>query len=395
MTKKLLIIAFAGLSSTMAFAADLYVRNSGTGGAYSTVSAAITAASDGDRIIIQPKANGDAYTENLIINKSLTFVSETNYSRYFIKGTITINPAAGRVITISNLTSGNYTINDVTVNGPASGGRTTINLWNCDLNNVYANQSNVTTNISGCIVRGALNFSHGRATANKAQFITIRSNSNLQESYMATSDVEVYGNIVENVMSYTQPFYDFKLYNNFCSRISVHGIKTGGSNEIINNTIYDTSAGDVAPLWISMNNSTSTGNIAIMNNAISFVIGQTNSCISNNSTNVNITASYNLSTNPFVIDGTMTQSNNSGSVNMNFSNTAYTVTGMNVNAGNPDVKYTDLDLTRNDAGHYGGSNSWANYWPVNVGNKPQVNYLATPRTISGGTLNINGSGFSK
>ncbi len=39
MTKKLLIIAFAGLSSTMAFAADLYVRNGGAGGAYSTVSA--------------------------------------------------------------------------------------------------------------------------------------------------------------------------------------------------------------------------------------------------------------------------------------------------------------------------------------------------------------------
>ena len=91
----------------------------------------------------------------------------------------------------------------------------------------------------------------------------------------------------------------------------------------------------------------------------------------------------------------MNQSNNSGSVNMNFSETAFTVTGMNVNAGNPDVSYTDLDLTRNDAGHYGGSNSWANYWPANADTKPQVNYLVTPRIISGGTLNINGSGFSK
>ncbi|MBP2619674.1 hypothetical protein [Chryseobacterium jejuense] len=395
MTKKLLIIAFTGLSSTMAFAADLYVRNGGTGGAYSTVSAAITAASDGDRIIIQPKTNGAAYVENLTINKSLTFVSETNYSKYFVQGTITINPAAGRVVTINNLSSGNFTIYNVVASGPTTGGRTTLNLLNCDLNNVYANQSNVTTNTSGCIVRGALNFSHGRATANKAQFITVRSSSNIQESYMATSDVEVFGNIVDDVLSYTQPFYDFKFYNNFSGRISVHGIKNGGSNEIINNSIYSTVSGDVAPLWISLNNNTGTGNIAIMNNAISFVIGQTNACIQTYSTNVNITASYNLSTNPFVTDGTMTQSNNSGSVNMNFSNTAYTVTGMNVNAGNPDVKYTDLDLTRNDAGHYGGSNSWSNYWPANVGNKPQVNYLATPRTISGGTLNINGSGFSK
>ncbi|REC62479.1 hypothetical protein DRF65_10325 [Chryseobacterium pennae] len=377
----------------MAFAADLYVRNGGTGGAYSTVGAAITAASDGDRIIIQPKTNGTAYVENLTINKSLTFVSETNYNKYFIQGTITINPAAGRVITISNLTSGNYTINDVTVNGPSSGGRTTLNLLNCDLNNVYAHQSNVTTNISGCIVGGILTFSHGIATANKAQFISVRSNT--QDTSIASSDVEVYGNIVENVLTHTQSTYNFKFHNNFCARIAVHAIKTGGSNEIINNTIYDTSAGDLAPFYISYNNNTITGDIAIMNNAVSFVVGQTNACIQNNSNNINVTASYNVFTNPFVTQGNITQNNNSGSVNMNFNNTTYTVTGMNVNAGNPDVKYTDLDLTRNDAGHYGGSNSWANYWPANVGNKPQVNYLATPRTISGGTLNINGSGFSK
>lgn len=393
MTKKLLIIAFAGLSGTMAYAADLYVRNGGTGGAYSTVSAAITAASDGDKIIIQPKTNGAAYVENLIINKSLTFVSETNYTKYFIQGTVTINSAAGRSVTISNLTSGNYTINDILVNGPTSGGRTTINLWNCDLNNVYTNQANITTNISGSTVRGVLNFSHGRATANKAQFINVRSST--QDSSIATSHVEVYGNIIENVFSYNQPSYDFRFYNNFCARVSVNGIKTGGSNEIVNNTIYDPNPGDVAPLWISLNSNTGTADILIMNNAVSFVIGQTNACIQNNSANANITATYNVFTNPFVIQGNMNQSNNSGSVNMNFNNTTYTLTGMNVNAGNPDINYTDLDLTRNDAGHYGGSNSWANYWPANVGTKPQINYLLTPRTMGAGTLNISGSGFSK
>lgn len=393
MTKKLLIVAFAGLSSTMAFAADLYVRNGGTGGAYSTVSAAITAASDGDRIIIQPKTNGDPYIENLTINKSLTFVSETNYSRYFIKGTIAINPAVGRVVTISNLTSGNYTINDITASGPTSGGRTTINLLNCDLNNVYTNQINTTTNISGCTVRGSINFTHGRVTANKAQFIAVYALA--ADTSPATSDVEIYGNAIDNVLSYTQTSYVFKIYNNFCSRISVHGIKAGSFNEIINNTVYDPNIGDVAPLYISLNSNTITGNIAIMNNAVSFAVGQTNACIQNNSTNATVTASYNVFTNPFVTQGNMTQSNNSGSVNMNFDNVAYTVTGMNANAGNPDVSYTDLDLTRNDAGHYGGSNSWANYWPANADTKPQVNYLVTPRIISGGTLNINGSGFSK
>ena len=132
-----------------------------------------------------------------------------------------------------------------------------------------------------------------------------------------------------------------------------------------------------------------------MNNAISFVVVQTNACIQNPGNVANITASYNVSTNAFVTEGTITQSNNSGAVNMNFNNVDYTVTGGNVNAGNPATAYTDLDLTRNDAGHYGGSNSWANYFPIDSGGRPQVNYLVTPRSISSGTLNVTGSGYSK
>ncbi|MCS3531288.1 hypothetical protein [Chryseobacterium sp. JUb7] len=391
MTKKLLTIALTGLFSTTAFAADLYVRNGGAGGSYSTVSAAITAAADGDRIIIQPKTNGTAYVENLTINKSLTFVSETIYNRYFIQGTITINPAVGRVVNISGLSSGNFTIYNVVASGPTTGGRTTINLYNCYLNNVATNQANTTTNISGSTVSGGISFSHGRVTANKAQSISISSTAT--DTSPATTDIEVYGNKSDFGITHSQSNYNFKLYNNFCRGVFVYAIKTGSSNEIINNTIYDPYGGDVPPFFINLNNG-NTGNIAIINNAASFVVGQTNVCIKNNN-NATVTASYNLFTNPFVTDGAMTQSNNSGSVNMNFDNTNYTISGMNANAGNPDVSYTDLDLTRNDAGHYGGSNSWANYWPTDSGGKPQVNYLQTPRTISSGTLNITGSGFSK
>lgn len=392
MTKKLLTIVFTGLFSTTAFAADLYVRNAGAGGAYSTVSAAITAASDGDRIIIQPKTNGTAYVENLTINKSLTFVSETIYNKYFIQGTITINPAAGRVVNISSLSSGDFSIYNITASGPTTGGRTTINLYNCYLNNVFTNKTNTTTNISGSNVRGSLVFSHGRITANKAQSIV--ANTIEIDTTPATTDIEVYGNKSDFSIENSQPNYNFKFYNNFCSGFYVFSLKSGSSNEIINNTDYKPNAGDVAPFFINLNIA-NAGNINIMNNAASFVVGQTSACIQNNSNTAVVTATYNVFTNPFVTQGSMTQSNNSGSVNMNFNNTDYTISGMNANAGNPDVSYTDLDLTRNDAGHYGGSNSWANYWPTDSGGKPQVNYLLTPRTISSGTLNITGSGFSK
>lgn len=394
MKKKLLLIAIAGLFTSMANAADLYVRASGANGAYTTVSAAITAAANGDRIIIQPKTDGSAYVENLTINKSLTFVSETNYNKYFIRGTININPAAGRVVTISNLNSGSFTIYNVIATGPTTGGRTTINLFNCNLNNVDTTPANTTTNMSGCTVGGYVFFSHGRITGNRVQRMTAYNTSS--DTSLAADDVEIIGNSASSVIANQQTSYNFKFYNNFTSGFGVYATKAGGSNEIVNNTVYEPNGGDVAPIYITGNgNPGSGGNVAIMNNAISFVVAQTNACIYSDNI-ATVTASYNVSTNAFVVEGTITQSNNTGSVNMNFDNTAYTVTGGNVNAGNPAVQYTDLDLTRNDAGHYGGSNSWANYFPADNGGRPQVNYFITPRTIlSTSTLNVSGSAYSK
>lgn len=394
MKKQLLLIAIAGLFTSMANAADLYVRASGANGAYTTVSAAITAAANGDRIIIQPKTDGSAYIENLTINKSLTFVSETNYNKYFIRGTININPAAGRVVTISNLNSGSFTIYNVIATGPTTGGRTTINLFNCNLNNVDTTPANTTTNMSGCTVGGYVFFSHGRMTGNRVQRMTAYNTSS--DTSLAADDVEIIGNSASSVIANQQTSYNFKFYNNFTSGFGVYATKAGGSNEIVNNTVYEPNGGDVAPIYITGNgNPGSGGNVAIMNNAISFVVAQTNTCIYSDNI-ATVTASYNVSTNAFVVEGTITQSNNTGSVNMNFDNTAYTVTGGNVNAGNPAVQYTDLDLTRNDAGHYGGSNSWANYFPADNGGRPQVNYFITPRTIlSTSTLNVSGSAYSK
>lgn len=395
MNKQLFFIAIASLVTSIASATDLYVRNLGAGGAYATVSAAIAAASDGDRIIIKPKTTGTgAYVENLTINKSLTFVSETIYNRYFIQGSINIIPQAGRVVTISGLSSGNFTIYNITVAAPTTGGRTTVNLLNCDLNNVDTTQANTTTNMSGCAVSGYVFFSHGRLTGNQVQRINAYNTS--ADSVLAADEVEIIGNSASFPITNQQSSYSFKMYNNFTTGFNIYGSKPNSANEIINNTIYDPNGGDVAPIYITGNGDPgSGGNIAIMNNAISFVVVKTNFCIQSDNI-ATVTASYNVSTNAFVTEGNITQSNNTGAVNMNFDNTFYTVTGGNVNAGNPALIYTDLDLTRNDAGHYGGSNSWENYWPADGGGMPQVNYLVTPRAIlNANTLNVTGSGYSK
>ena len=145
MKKQLLFIAIAGFFSSMANAADLYVRDLGAGGAFPTISAAIAQASDGDRIIIRPKSGGVAYVENLSINKSLSFVSETNFSKYILQGAITITPAPGRTVTINNVQiSGNGLIS---IPEETLVGRTTLNLLNSSTSGGHTSQVNATLNM--------------------------------------------------------------------------------------------------------------------------------------------------------------------------------------------------------------------------------------------------------
>ena len=69
-------------------AADIYVNSSGQAGTYTTISSAITASSNGDRILISPY---NSYEENLTIDKSLTISSSVSGNDYNLSGDIVVN----------------------------------------------------------------------------------------------------------------------------------------------------------------------------------------------------------------------------------------------------------------------------------------------------------------
>lgn len=196
MKKQLLFIAIAGLFANLSSAADLYVRENGANGAYSTVTAAITASANGDRIIIKPKAAGAAYIENLTINKSLTFVSETTYQKYKLQGTIVVTPLAGRVVTIHNADAGSLSIS-----GTTTGGRTTLNVFNSMLVFFDAAQINATANLSGCSVQNEAIFSHGKFTGNILGSVFV---GHTADTNLAPDDVEIIANIVNYGISNSQ-----------------------------------------------------------------------------------------------------------------------------------------------------------------------------------------------
>ena len=90
----LIVILLINLKS---FATDLYVNSSGASGTYTTLSSALTAASDGDRIIISTLMN---LIENVTIDKSVTITSAASGSSFVLNGTMTIEANSGKEIRI-------------------------------------------------------------------------------------------------------------------------------------------------------------------------------------------------------------------------------------------------------------------------------------------------------
>ena len=392
MKKQLFFIAIASLFTSLASAADLYVRDFGAGGAYPTITAAITAAADGDRIIIKPKSGGIPYLENITIDKSLTFVCETNFTKYLLQGTVTITPLAGRVVTINNM---NCTA-DISTTAATTGGRMTVNILNSNMVAVNAGYNNTTLNISGCVLTSYIALTHGKCTANRCDQIFVGTTT--LDTNPATDDIEIIANNLPNgsyAVVMNQKNYNFKILNNYIvGVVQITGVKLNGNNEIRNNVINNSSSQNTPTLAFS----TPSGNTALISviNNIICSNGSSYNEITNNG-NASVYAFYNMSNSAFTVNGLTAASNNATSASLVINNGTYTVTGPNANAGYPDDEYRDLDLSLNDIGNFGGSDSWANYWPTAVGNKPQVNYLNTPRRIYTGTTTLNalGSGYSK
>lgn len=323
-------------------AADLYVRDLGAGGAYSTISAAITAANNGDRIIIKPKIGNVPYLENVTINKSLTLVSETNFSKYYVQGNISIVPAVGRVVNIHNMYAFQSSI--ATTSTTLVGGRCTVNIVNCtaDNNIDMASTQSVTANVHGS---SSLNlfFLHGKITGNNCLFVTLYNDA----APFATSPVYIAGNKAYQVKSNTTS-YPINILNNDINHgngnpVIIGALEIGSTNTIQNNRITSSS---FTPLYVSVS-STSTGNIVVINNILnSSAVNK----IDVNAAAPTVIATNNLSSTNFNTSNVDIQSNNISSASYNLDLDLQTSSGAIINAGLPDEEYQDLDLTRNDIG---------------------------------------------
>ena len=420
---KLFALLFA-LMPVLTKASDIFVNEFGTGGAYSTISAAITAASPNDRIIIKPRSGNAAYAENLSINKPLQLMSATDSTQWKLQGNVTFGAmAAGEYYAIIGMFD---QLGDVTAAaGPAATPRARLFINGCSLtagsisvsgNNIeftLANSNLDAGTLTAHFIRAFGNTISAVPAASATSIVTITNdatasndtcyfvgntvvNANFQGSgYFINGSIIKWSNSTQFHCIMNNFVKGFNPYSNSSSAsgIEVSSSKNGaGTNCIINNTVYMFTAvagnnGYPIPYGISFTPSL-TATCQVFNNVC---VGPIGTAFYKSNTN-NATVSYNFCSGTF--SGGIVNDGTNGTI---ASTSISSSTGLSsvLDNGYPSPVFYDTDLTVNDAGCYGGSFTLYNYQPLRTGST-RVYFVDAPRSVvQGGQLNIKAEGYDR
>lgn len=412
MKTRLLISTFLLLSFFSVKATDLIVEEFGISPSYSSIAAAVAAASDGDRIFIMNRTGNIPWIENITITKSLEFLSYAADTFFVVQGDYIISPAAaGKTVSFIGMrnTSGNIYSN---TNSPA-GNRTKVNILNCLLEDGYMSidYNNYNVNIASSKLNdGYIVFRYGRILGNDVYANTYHPITLNYEPSFTGDTTLIYGNKLNAAhtsyfgISVDARYNLFKIYNNYIQHryygIHVYNTVMGSNgfvNQIFNNTIlaYSTSGGNYGIYAYVQGGSV----LEIMNNVIKSNASGTKYGISgtnNGQCNLYYNHIDNGITAPINISATASFNNTT-----NVSFTVNSTTGQlgagapGIDGANPSPVFYDLDLTVGDAGAYGGSYTLDNYFPQFLGGA-RVYHVSFPRNVrQGSSINVKADGFDR
>ena len=351
-------------------ATDRVVSVSGT---YNTISSAIAASSDGDRILVQ---SGN-YNEDLSISKSLAFLPLLEGTRYTLNGSVKLDGANGKTIDMSGI----RILDKVTKIGTYNT-RTQFRMFDSYAGNCFLPDPFIHIELYRDTIVSFAQFSSGSVVGNVLPgksglyaIILVSGASSL------TDDILIIGNslggtngfgieISSDLRFYVEGNYIVNTGNQPAVQISRTQDLSTPPSTIINNTFY--SSTPAALLAVTSNK---YYNLYAKNNAN---IGFNSGFISTQGW-TQLVQSNNLFTAPSWINATTGQP---------------TVSSPLLNAGDPDPRYLDLDLSTNDVGCYGGSNSRANF--TTPMGSAVVGFMQAPRVVAQGeAVNITAVGFDR
>lgn len=399
-------------------AADLCVAEFGAGGCYATITAALAAANDGDRILIVPKPGLAPYAEALTINKSVTLMSNVEGEMWAVAGTITIVPAVGRKVTIMHMHSANGHITAST-HSPA-GPRCEVNIINCELadGNVNFDYNYFNLNlISSKIMDGHVRYRFGNLIGNEIRSGSLSkmyywwgySTVYLTSDAQSTNDTLLFvGNIVTTHAS-SNTLYDIvgfnttsqfvHAYNNYVAATNSYGYSgyhtsginflnhkasTAGTNIVENNTFYFNADNQYYTYPVYVSTEASTSNFDIRNN-LSWAPNLSSPGSYHAYRFTGTTTSVSIYYNHMAPTGTLMGISNNGTNDLSSNTTFNTTTAVlntgseAINGGNPGPHYFDLNLSVNDAGARGGSFSLENFHPIT--GAARVYFVKAPRSL--------------
>ncbi len=393
-TSLFLSLAFCSLQVT---AADRIVEEFGSSPTYPNIAAAVTAAVDGDRIIIKNRTGDIPWIENITVDKNLDFLSYQDNGFFVVQGNWTITAADGRVINIIGMRNTN---GGILATGTAPIGSARLRIMDSQFVNGSINLTSDAIRaelVGNELQAGFIRINIGKVVGNSVTYTAAAQGIRIAPTtttFLGDTSA-IIGNRV-NLLTYnyagisvTGRAQVYHIRNNWV-RHSWMGIEVQGGNTqaianlVQNNSIQANIGGTGTRYGISMANTVSncsnwginkdSGNGGQINVYFNHVASSITSSISpgftyegSNTTNQPLT---------FNTDGT-------------FSNAPAAVNG-----GNPAAPFFDLDLSIGDAGAYGGSYTLNNF-PLHTG-AARVYMTGHPFNLrSGATLRVRANAWDR
>ncbi len=415
-TNKILcsLLVAASLVTNSLVASDLVVEEFGTAPAYSSIASAVSAATDGDRILVRNRAGNIPWIENITVDKSLEFLSYENDTFFVVQGNYSIDASAGRVVSIIGMK--NLAGNILTGSSIGANKSTSVNIMDCYFTSggIYLSQKPFFVTIAGStLVNGVVAITSGSILGNSitninstsSEIVTVINNSAFQND-----TVYIIGNKIRNAYQGAAAVYCsstasiLHIKNNFITHSYIGLQVTSCVNAAIANYIYNNT------IWAENYNFTNYGIYISQFPAASITEIMNNVVDGNTSGNKNgiyasgisgqANAYFNhvdFSFNTPISGGFTFAGNNTTNLIVSFNITTglLNIGDACIDGGNPANPFYDLDLTPGDAGAYGGSYSLANYFPLHSG-AARIYSVSFPFNIrSGNTLNVKANAYDR
>lgn len=202
---------------------------------FTTITDAVAAAVNGDRIIVASSTYNEA---ELSIDKSLQIIPQTAGSTINFNANIIVSGFSGMKLEIIGFDLGSYYFNGTNVNNGSYTNRSSISIIDCSALRIVFNQDFYDCKFLNNEVEQFIAFRHGNVMKNTTNHIVL-----LDESQDNNPDTDIKNKIIQNNVTFLMGIYNndypFLIANNSFRDLSVRKwcVSENAINEIINNDI--------------------------------------------------------------------------------------------------------------------------------------------------------------